>query len=238
MQVLEDGRLTDNKGNTISFKNTIIIATSNIGSVLIQQQLQQDQPQSEEEQAKKFKELSKILGDELHKFFKPELLNRFDEIVIFEPLAREDMLSIARLEIENTRKLLFEQGFDLDISQKALEQLAKEGYDPVYGARPLRRLIQSAVENPIAVLIIGRTFISGDKIFIDYDETKEEFVFNKNLASKTPSEENGTTNVVEQTLAQNQEEYNQPASPQESNSHQDPTPSIDSQTTTLPNSAP
>lgn len=246
LQVLEDGRLTDNKGNTISFKNTIIIATSNIGSALIQQQLSQNQSLPEEEQAKKFQELAKILGDELHKFFKPELLNRFDEVVIFEPLTREDMLSIARLEIENTQKLLLEQGFDLDISQKALEQLAKEGYDPVYGARPLRRLIQSAVENPIAVLIIGRTFISGDKIFIDYDETKEEFVFNKNLASKTPSEENfnmqrqenGATNVVEQTLAQNQEEYNQPAGPQESNSHQNPTPSIDSQTTTLPDSAP
>ncbi|MDP2649371.1 MAG: ATP-dependent Clp protease ATP-binding subunit [bacterium] len=182
LQLLEDGRLTDNKGNTISFKNTIIIATSNIGSSLIQQNLAGTGDLPQEEKDKKFTELSKVLGDELHKFFKPELLNRFDEVVIFEPLKKEDMLSIAKLGIGSTSKLLKEQNLDLDISQKALDVLAEEGYDPVYGARPLRRLIQSAIENPIAILIINKTFVSGDKILIDYDVAKQEFNFNKSLA--------------------------------------------------------
>ncbi|MCL5432747.1 MAG: ATP-dependent Clp protease ATP-binding subunit [Patescibacteria group bacterium] len=191
LQLLEDGRLTDNKGNTISFKNTIIIATSNIGSVLIQQHLldqakntkpvatQQQEVKPPEDGKKDYSELSKLLVDELRKFFKPELLNRFDEIVVFEPLSRDNMLKIAKLRIEDTKKLLLEQKFDLDITEKALAKLAEEGYDPLYGARPLRRLIQTSIENPIAILIIDKTFIAGDKILIDYDDTKEQFAFTK-----------------------------------------------------------
>src|SRR3989344_2132937 len=187
LQLLEDGRLTDNKGNTISFKNTIIIATSNIGSVLIQQQLEQNKKDdlpagkevSAEQSAKRFEELSKILLIELRKFFKPELLNRFDEVVIFESLSQNNMTEVASLGINATRKLLQQQGFDLDITKEALERLAKEGYDPIYGARPLRRLIQSAIENPIAILIINKTFIKGDKILVNFDSQKEEFTFSK-----------------------------------------------------------
>ena len=190
LQLLEDGRLTDNKGNTISFKNTIIIATSNIGSVLIQQQLEENKKEglpagrqgkevSPDESAKRFEELSKILLVELRKFFKPELLNRFDEVVIFESLSQKDMHSVASLGIDSTKKLLNQQGIDLDVTQEALAQLAKEGYDPIYGARPLRRLIQSAIENPIAIRIINKTFVAGDKILINYDSQKEEFTFLK-----------------------------------------------------------
>ncbi len=188
LQLLEDGRLTDNKGNTISFKNTIIIATSNIGSVLIQQQIEQNKKEDSSyqgnevpaaESAKRLEELSKILLLELRKFFKPELLNRFDEVVIFEPLSQKNMVEIAGLGISATKKLLNQQGIDLDVTQEALAQLAKEGYDPIYGARPLRRLIQSAIENPIAIRIIDKTFIAGDKILINYDSQKEEFTFLK-----------------------------------------------------------
>ncbi len=189
LQLLEDGRLTDNKGNTISFKNTIIIATSNIGSVLIQQQLEQNKKDpalaeqgkevSAEQSAKRFEELSKILLAELRKFFKPELLNRFDEVVIFESLSQNNMTEVASLGISATRKLLKQQGFDLDVTKEALERLANEGYDPIYGARPLRRLIQSAIENPIAIRIINKTFIAGDKILVNYDSQKEEFTFSK-----------------------------------------------------------
>lgn len=187
LQLLEDGRLTDNKGNTISFKNTIVIATSNIASALIQQELEnvkkEGQGLTPEEEAaeasKKFTELSKLVTAELRKFFKPELLNRFDEIVMFEPLSAKNMTKVAELGASSTRKLLVQQGFDLQLSQGALDRLAKEGYDPVYGARPLRRLIQSAIENPIAVLIINKTFVKGDKILIDFSPQKEEFVFTK-----------------------------------------------------------
>ncbi len=178
LQLLEDGRLTDNKGNTISFKNTIVIATSNIGSSLIQQQLSQKATQAESHE-KKFAELTTLVMGELHKFFRPELLNRFDGVVIFKPLQEKDMSQVARLNIEKTKKLLNEQGYDLTITDVALAELAKEGYDPVYGARPLRRLIQSAIENPIALMLISKQFIVGDTIVIDYNAQKQEFTFAK-----------------------------------------------------------
>lgn len=219
LQLLEDGRLTDNKGNTISFKNTIIIATSNIGSALIQQQLSQnvaeDQKtgvQNEELDKKRFEDLSKILVGELRKFFRPELLNRFDGIVIFEPLAKKDMMAVAKLGVDATRKLLLAQGIDLELGELALAQLAKEGYDPQFGARPLRRLIQTGIENPIAVLIINKTFIKGDKIIVNYDSAKDEFTFTKSV-QVAPQEmqqngvsntfSNGQSSVLEQNPVQN-----------------------------------
>lgn len=179
LQILEDGRLTDNKGDTISFKNTIIIATSNIGSVLIQQQLQSASQPQELDGTIKMQELQKIVLGELKKFFRPELLNRFDEVVIFEPLSRENMHAIAKLTMEHTAKLLKEQGITLTVSDGAYLKLAKEGYDPVYGARPLRRIIQTAIENPIALLLIQKKFIAGDVVMLDYNPNTQAFVFAK-----------------------------------------------------------
>lgn len=182
LQLLEDGRLTDNKGNTISFRNTIVICTSNIGSTVIQQKLSEQNTgvkKSKEQFDKEFLELEKLVQDELHKFFRPELLNRFDDSVIFKPLRPSDMLQITKLGIQKTGKLLQEQGYTLQITDKAVAQLAEEGYDPVYGARPLRRLIQTAIENPIALQLISKKFVPGDTIIIDYDATKNEYVFNK-----------------------------------------------------------
>lgn len=190
LQLLEDGRLTDNKGNTISFKNTVIIATSNIGSALIQQQMSKAHG-SEEEYQKDFAQLNTLLSDELHKFFKPELLNRFDEIVVFKPLASSDMAAIAKNNVAKTAHLLQEQGYDLQITQSALMQLAKEGYDPVYGARPLRRLIQTAIENPIAVKIIGKAFTPPDVILVNFDSAKNEFTFSKSTG-ETPPQTDGS----------------------------------------------
>lgn len=185
LQILEDGRLTDNKGNTISFKNTIIIATSNIGSSMIQEKLADNKATSPEEMQKKSDELSQILLGELRKFFKPELLNRFDELVMFEPLKQVDMITIAKLRMEGTKKLLMEQNVNISVTEKALGQLAKEGYDPLYGARPLRRLIQSSIENPIAMLLIQKAYVAGDTVVIDYDTQKEEFTFVK---AQTPAQ--------------------------------------------------
>lgn len=186
LQLLEDGRLTDNKGNTISFKNTIVICTSNIGSNTIQQFLSTKDPsvkRTQEEFDKSFKELTGKVREELIKFFRPELLNRFDEVVIFKPLQPEHMAGIARLGIAKTAKLLKEQGYNLQITERAIDQLAKDGYDPVYGARPLRRLIQTAIENPIALAIISKKFAPGDTIVIDYSDTTNEFIFNKGGAA-------------------------------------------------------
>lgn len=217
LQLLEDGRLTDNKGNTISFKNTIVIATSNIGSSTIQealvnakeansksQQLSQVQqnpvvqpaqpsiassngavaavpkiPNQDPAMQKVFADLSKKLMDELTKFFRPELVNRFDGVVIFKPLRKQDMKQIAKINIGKTAKLLKEQAFNLEITEPALEKLGDEGFDPVYGARPLRRLIQNAIENPISIKIIGQEFVAGDTIRVDYDPKKGEYIFLK-----------------------------------------------------------
>jgi len=203
LQILEDGRLTDNKGNTISFKNTIIIATSNIGSQLIQQKLAGN-PQSSaaltpQQEATTFQELTGLITEELHKFFRPELLNRFDEVVIFKPLRRQDMDQIAKLGVQKTARLLEEQGYHLQVSDEAVSVLAKEGYDPVYGARPLRRLIQTVIENPIALHIIAKEFVSGDTIVVGYDTSKNIFTFTKgapvngqqqpeNQSSQTPQD--------------------------------------------------
>jgi ATP-dependent Clp protease ATP-binding subunit ClpC len=183
LQVLEDGRLTDNKGNTISFKNTIVICTSNIGSALIQQQLSEKDANAPAPTPEQFNEdfakLSELVNGELRKFFRPELLNRFDDIVIFKPLRRQDMTEIAKLGIAKTGKLLEEQGYHIQTTDAAITQLAQEGYDPVYGARPLRRLIQTSIENQIALLLIGKTFVPGDTIVIDYNSTKSAFAFSK-----------------------------------------------------------
>ncbi len=124
LQLLEDGRLTDNKGNTISFKNTIVICTSNIGSALITQKLGEKEGKelTEVEFVKEFGELTTLVNGELRKFFRPELLNRFDDIVIFKPLRRQDMKAIARLGIQKTNKLLQEQDIKLTMSDKALSQ--------------------------------------------------------------------------------------------------------------------
>lgn len=189
LQLLEDGRLTDNKGNTISFKNTIVICTSNIGSAMITEKLSQQDTKAQKTQAqytKDFAELSALVNNELRKFFRPELLNRYDDIVIFKPLRREDMVGIAKLGIEKTAKLLKEQGYAVQVTDRALNKMAKDGYDPMYGARPLRRLIQGSVENPVALEIIGKKFVPGDTIRIDFNEGTGQFAFTNATVSRQP----------------------------------------------------
>ncbi len=200
LQILEDGRLTDNKGNVISFKNTIIVATSNIGSSLIQQELQNKNEVSSEE----LKKVKALVENELHKFFKPELLNRFDDVIMFDPLGQKHMLEIAKLQLQKTAKLLIDQQVMFTIDPKALEQLAKEGYDPIYGARPLRRLIQSVIENPIATLLIQKQFVAGETIVVGFDQTKEVYTFQKLATPQsvptTTAQQNGqTVGVIQPT---------------------------------------
>lgn len=216
LQLLEDGRLTDNKGNTISFKNTIVICTSNIGSALIQQQLSdgaeaQAAAQTDAQFAQKFSELAGMVTNELRKFFRPELLNRFDDVVIFKPLRRQDMAQIAKLGIAKTAKLLEEQGYHMQATDKALAQLAQEGYDPVYGARPLRRLIQTAIENQVAMLLISKQFVPGDTIVVDYDESKSAFSFGK--GSGTPLQGEAKADETTQQDVLTQPDQPQPQTP-------------------------
>jgi hypothetical protein len=231
LQLLEDGRLTDNKGNTISFKNTVIIATSNIGSALIQKELTPNiETMKPEELAKKFAVLSKSLMEELRKFFRPELLNRFDDLVVFKPLMPKDMVGIAKLNLEKTRKLLKDQGFGLEVTQPALDQLAKEGYDPLFGARPLRRLIQMAIENPISLAIIDKQFVVGDTILIGYDATKNIFTFTKAPKPAQTTQQNGQTQSGEQAQNGQPTQDGQVSNGQPTQDGQTPAPAPNGQT--------
>lgn len=359
LQLLEDGRLTDNKGNTISFKNTVIICTSNIGSDIIREKLQDSgatpvtvdggtnaqnpqatqtpgipqvpgtsgtptgvptdptapvqpnqtipnpvnpqtgmpvdpntqQPQapagngmdpnqqavqslinaqsgqanqqvnttvdSQVQQTNQqitnpgagspaappqtggaasqsivadpaasgdYKKLASILMEQLTKHFRPELINRFDEVVVFEPLTRENMEQIAKLNVESTKKMLAEQNVDLQISASALAQLAKEGYDPAYGARPLRRLIQRSIENPIAIYLIDGSLKGGDTVLVDYDSSKDQFVFRK--VASNPQQAQNSQNSQPSTEGQTEQNAEQQTDQQvsSSNTEQSPTP--------------
>ncbi|MDY0231200.1 MAG: AAA family ATPase, partial [Candidatus Saccharicenans sp.] len=157
LQILDDGRLTDGKGTTVDFRNTLIIMTSNLGSQVIKE-LSHDYETME-------KEIHKIL--ESH--FKPEFLNRIDEIIIFKPLSKEVIFKIIDLQIELLKKRLQEKKIDLVIKNKARELLAEKGFDPVYGARPLKRTIQKEVENPLALKILANEFKGGDIVEIEAD---------------------------------------------------------------------
>lgn len=259
LQVLDDGRLTDNKGRTISFKNTVVICTSNIGTQLIQEKLLKQQAenkdkgtrireesrvssvevvagkqsdkriQSFEEQNREFtdmkdadvaqqyrgapahfdeaelqvgyefedevgddmsandyNDLKDLVMGELRKFFRSELINRFDEVIVFEPLQFKHMQKIVELQLKTLVKLLEEQNLGLTITDAAKEQIVIAGFDPVYGARPLRRAIQKLLENPISEMIIAKKAQDGDIILVDYTD---DFVFKTEKPTQIVTEE-------------------------------------------------
>lgn len=152
LQVLDDGRLTDGAGRTISFENAIIIATSNAGSLLIAQGL---------EEGKKLEEIDRQVNQELLKIFKPELINRFDDIVLFKPLSQEELEKIVKLKLAALQKQLKEKGYLLEFDEGLISQLAQKGFDPVLGARPMRRLIQDTLEANLSRLILENKLTKG-----------------------------------------------------------------------------
>ena len=166
LQVLDDGRLTDGQGRTVDFRNTILIMTSNLAAEVIQESTQPD--------------LSDVRGrvmEVVRRHFRPEFLNRLDEVVLFRRLTREDLRRIVELRIEEVRQLLKERHMDLRLTDAAREQLLQEGYDPQFGARPLKRVIQRRIQNPLAKRILAGEFAEGDLIEVDYQNG--EFVFRK-----------------------------------------------------------
>jgi ATP-dependent Clp protease ATP-binding subunit ClpB len=154
LQVLEDGRLTDGQGRTVNFRNTVIVMTSNLGSDIIQQNAGADN----------YEAMKNSVMDVVGTHFRPEFINRVDEVVVFHPLAQNQIQGIARIQIESLGKRLKEQDMKLDLDEAAMEFLAEVGYDPVYGARPLKRAIQRMIENPLAQRLLQGEFVSGDVI--------------------------------------------------------------------------
>ncbi|GGY79630.1 chaperone protein ClpB [Marinobacter zhanjiangensis] len=154
LQVLEDGRLTDGQGRTVDFRNTVIVMTSNLGSDIIQQKAGEENYES----------MKNAVMEVVGTHFRPEFINRVDEVVVFHPLAESQIRGIASIQIESLSKRLKEQDMRLELDDAALDLLAEVGYDPVYGARPLKRAIQRMIENPLSQQLLKGEFVSGDVI--------------------------------------------------------------------------
>jgi len=156
LQVLDDGRLTDGQGRTVDFKNTIIVLTSNLGSDILAAQREGEPAAMVQGQVMRM----------VQAHFRPEFLNRLDEIILFRRLQRSDMAAIVQIQVEHLRKLLTERKVGLDLDRSALEWLGTEGYDSTYGARPLKRVIQRNLQNPLASLILEGVIKEGDTVHV------------------------------------------------------------------------
>ena len=159
LQVLEDGRLTDSFGRKVDFRNTVLIMTSNLGAELLRKQGSLGFAPPKDEVT--FDKMKEQLMDEVKRAFKPEFLNRIDEVIVFRPLTREDLLKIVELEIGYVRERLREQGISIEVEASAKDFLVEKGFDPIYGARPLKRVIQRFLEDPLAEEVIARRFKPG-----------------------------------------------------------------------------
>jgi len=166
LQVLDDGRLTDGQGRTVDFKNTVIIMTSNLASQMIQDKANED-----------YQILKLAVMGEVKNYFKPEFINRIDEVVVFHPLGAENIQSIATIQLNRLRARLLSMEMNLEFSKEAVKQIAQAGFDSIYGARPLKRAIQSEIENPLAKKILNGDFSSNDNIQIGFEKNK--FTFEK-----------------------------------------------------------
>jgi ATP-dependent Clp protease ATP-binding subunit ClpB len=166
LQILDDGRLTDGQGRTVDFKNTVIIMTSNLGSQMIQSMADKD-----------YQVVKLAVMGEVKEHFRPEFINRIDETVVFHSLAEENIKDIARIQLQYLQDRLQAMDMDMDITDAAIAEIASAGFDPVYGARPLKRAIQSEIENPLARDILAGTFAAKDVIVIDVKQGK--LVFSK-----------------------------------------------------------
>jgi ATP-dependent Clp protease ATP-binding subunit ClpB len=164
LQVLDDGRMTDGKGRTVDFKNTIIIMTSNLGSHLIAE------IRDEEKMREQVMEI-------VRQHFRPEFLNRIDDIVIFHSLKREDLEKIINIQLVNLQKILDQKHLKLELGKAAREHLAQIGYDPVYGARPLKRTIQQYLQNPLAMELLQGKIKEGDTVKVNFDPKTDHFNF-------------------------------------------------------------
>ena len=167
LQVLDDGRLTDNQGRTVNFKNAIIIMTSNIGSHIIQDKLESF---NEKDVEIIMGELRQQMHELLRKTIRPEFLNRIDEIVLFKPLIKSEIRQIVDIQLERVQKMLKEKEITLSVSDEAKDWLAQLGYDVNYGARPLKRVIQKYLINPLSKELLEGKFIDGDTIKVNVGE--------------------------------------------------------------------
>jgi ATP-dependent Clp protease ATP-binding subunit ClpB len=177
LQIMDDGRLTDGKGRNVDFKNTIIIMTSNIGSVYLQEAGAGLDRVNDEVRAERMEEARKRVMEALQAHFKPEFLNRVDDIIFFNPLGKEQLTKIVDLRLEDLRRLLVDRKITLKLTPAAKEFIFTEGYDVQYGARPLKRAIQRLVQDPLALKILDGEVLHGDHVFVDADKKAGKLTF-------------------------------------------------------------
>ena len=160
LQVLEDGRLTDGQGRTVDIRNTLIIMTSNLGSDVIQECTDESG----------YVEMKRRVIDVVTSYFRPEFINRIDDSVVFRNLGVEEIRKITTLQIDDLKQRLGIQGVELNVSESALEFIGNAGFDPVYGARPLRRVIQQRLENTLARRVLAGDLVTANEVYVDRDQ--------------------------------------------------------------------
>jgi ATP-dependent Clp protease ATP-binding subunit ClpC len=177
LQLLDDGRLTDGQGRTVDFSNTIVIMTSNVGTEHVKQQgiglIRTTQSQDDRDSAK-----ARVM-EAMKSAFRPEFLNRIDDIILFQPLTAQELTQIVDIITADVQKRLVEQGINLVLTTDAKLWLAKEGYNPAYGARPLRRTVQRFIETPMARAVLQQQFVNGDHVTGEVSEDQKSLVFSK-----------------------------------------------------------
>jgi ATP-dependent Clp protease ATP-binding subunit ClpB len=184
LQMMDDGRLTDGRGRTVDFRNTVIIMTSNIGSAFLQAEGLRAE--------KEFEEASKQVLNALHGHFKPEFLNRVDDIIVFRPLGKEQLVKIIELRLEDVRRLLANRKISIELTEAAKDLLFTAGFDPNFGARPLKRAIQKLVQDPLAMKILDGEVLHGDHLVVDANGTgKMVFTVSQRVGEKEPAKARG-----------------------------------------------
>jgi ATP-dependent Clp protease ATP-binding subunit ClpB len=181
LQIMDDGRLTDGQGRIVDFKNTIIIMTSNIGSTYLQSETMRS--------ADEFAKATELVMTALHGHFKPEFLNRVDDIIVFTPLGKEQLVKIVDLRLEDLRRLLADRKISIELTEAAKELLFTEGYDPNFGARPLKRAIQKLIQDPLALKILDGEVLHGDHVVVDAEKSsgKMKFQVSRRVGEPAPT---------------------------------------------------
>jgi ATP-dependent Clp protease ATP-binding subunit ClpC len=188
LQIMDDGRLTDGQGRTVDFKNTVVVMTSNAGVELIKREGQlgfATRKDSAETQKTKYEAMKEKVMAEVRKLFRPEFLNRLDEIIVFHELSKENLRQIVELNVKDLEERIGERKVGLELTDKAKDWLSEKGYDPVFGARPLRRIIERYVENPLSSQLLRGELKDGDVVIVDKDKEKDELTFKTKTTAKT-----------------------------------------------------
>ncbi|HOO75676.1 MAG TPA: AAA family ATPase, partial [Tepiditoga sp.] len=185
LQIMDEGRLTDSQGRTVDFRNTIIIMTSNLGSEQINKTKKSMGFVEDISAEKDYKEIKSQVMDSIKKAFKPEFVNRMDDVLVFHPLTKENLKDIIKIQLSELEKRINEREMKVVYNEEAIEYILKKGYDPIFGARPLKRAIQRYLEDPLSEEILKQTFKTGDNIIISSNENG--LVFKKKATRKRVS---------------------------------------------------